>query len=146
MYLFQLLPPIKYPLAGKYYQAHGMSGRVSSNNIVTIARNNGDIVGVARLAPINDYKLLTGVHVDKQHRGLGVASELINLLTYQQTVAYSFAFSHLQPFYEQLGFQLITPDCLPCELAQRFNAYVKQGRKIIAMIRRIHCKGAQNDQ
>jgi len=137
---FQILPPIKYPLASKYYQAHRVGGRVASNNIVTVARNNNDIIGVARLSPVKHLWLLTGVHVDEGHRGQGIASELIVLLTSQQgnlefRAIYSFPYSHLQHFYEQLGFELITPDSLPCELAQRFNAYVKQGRKILAMMR-----------
>jgi N-acetylglutamate synthase-like GNAT family acetyltransferase len=132
---YQLLPPIKFPLVNKYYQAHRAGGRAASNNVVMVARHNNEIVGVARLAPIDQLWFLTGVHVDEGQRCLGIASQLINQLAEQQSCIYSFPFEHLVAFYERLGFQLVTPDSLPCELAQRFNAYVKQGRKILAMIK-----------
>lgn len=101
-----------------------------------VARNNHDIVGVARLVPINSEWFLTGVHVDEPYRNAGIAGELINCLAKQQSVIYSFPYQHLVTFYQRLGFELVTPESLPCELAQRFNAYVKQGREIVVMIRK----------
>ncbi len=100
-----------------------------------VAKDNYDIIGTARLAPIKLHWFLTGVHINERHRGHGIASEIIKQLVSQQPIVYSFPYQHLQHFYSQLGFELVTPDSLPCELAQRFNAYVKQGRKIIAMMR-----------
>lgn len=135
---YQLLPPIKSPLVNKYYKSHrvSVSSSASSNNVIMVARNNHDIVGVARLAPINSEWFLTGVHVDEQYRNAGIAGELINCLVKQQPVIYSFPYQHLVTFYQRLGFELVTPESLPCELAQRFNAYVKQGREIVVMIRK----------
>jgi len=132
---YQLLPAIKAPLINKYYKAHHVSGSAASHNIVMVARYDQAIVGVARLVPIDQLWFLTGVHVDESQRGLGIASELVRQLCIQQKEIYSFPFDYLMPFYKRLGFELVTPDDLPCELAQRFNAYVKQGRKILAMMR-----------
>ena len=133
MITYALLPPIKYPLATKYYQGHGIKNRVSANNIVMVARKDNVIIGVAKLAPVDELWLLTGVHVDSSLRRLGIASELISQLCKQQTTIYSFAYEHLITFYQELGFLLTPPDLLPYELTQRFNAYVKQGRNIVAM-------------
>jgi len=132
---YQLIPTIKSPLVNKYYKLHRVSGSAASHNIIMVARSGHDMVGVAQLAPIDKLWFLTGVHVDENQRGLGIASELVKQLCAQQKEIYSFPFDYLMPLYERLGFELVTPDHLPCELAQRFNAYVKQGRQIIAMIR-----------
>ena len=136
VYSYQLLSPIKYPLAGKYYQAQGSKSRVPSNNIVAVVKHCGEIIGAARLAPIDEYWFLTGVHTNENHRSRGIANTLISILTDQREIIYSFPYQHLVTFYQRLGFELVTPESLPCELAQRFNAYVKQGREIVVMIRK----------
>lgn len=135
MITYSLLPPIKYPLATKYYQNHGIKSRVSGNNIVMVARKENNIIAVAKLAPIEELWFLTGVYVDSSLRGLGIASGLINQISKQQPIVYSFPYAHLVTFYQKLGFLLIAPDLLPYELNQRFHAYVQQGRDIVAMIK-----------
>lgn len=135
MITYEILSQIKYPLVTKYYQKHRINNRASGNNIVTIARYNNDIVGVARLSPINELWFLTGVHVDEIMRHQGIAKNLITMLCDQQPIIYSFPYSHLLSFYEKQSFEMVAFEKLPCELAQRFNAYTKQGRDIIAMMK-----------
>lgn len=131
------LEPIKFPLVNKYYQAQGSNNRASKNQQVVIAKNQeNQIVGVARLSPIDNHWLLTGVHVAQSVRGQGIASQLVNTLCERQSMVFTFAFEHLTALYQGCGFEIIVPADIPCELAQRFNAYVKQGRKIVVMIRK----------
>ncbi len=135
MITYENLSQIKYPLVTKYYQRQRINNRASGNNLVVVARQKNEIIGVARLAPINQLWFLTGVHVDEEMRSQGIAQNLIAMLCQQQNIIYSFPYSHLLSFYEQLGFETVELDKLPCELAQRFTAYVKQGRDIIVMIK-----------
>jgi len=136
MITYSLLPKIQYPLATKYYRSQGIKNRVSSNNLIMVARKDNIIIGVAKLTLIDDLFFLTGVHVDSQLRGQGIASELISQLCRQQSIIYTFPYLHLIDLYQKLGFLHTTEDLLPYELTQRFNAYVKQGRNIVAMIKR----------
>jgi len=136
MITYSLLPKIQYPLATKYYRSKGIKNKASSNNIIMIARDNNVIIGVAKLTLIDDLLFLTGVYVDSQLRGQGIASELIRQLCKQQSTIYTFPYVHLITLYQKLGFLHTTEDLLPYELTQRFNAYVKQGRNIVAMIKR----------
>ena len=102
-----------------------------------VARDKSTIIAVARLSPIiQQYWLLTGVHVGNTYRGQGTASQLIKQLVAPPNQVYTFALSSLRDFYRQLGFIEIAINNLPCELAQRFNAYQQQGRDIIAMIKK----------
>jgi len=135
MITYSLLPKVKYPLATKFYKNHGIKSRVSSDNIVVIARENNVIIGVAKLAPINDLWFLTGVYIDLEQRGQGIGSELITQLCQQKTTIYTFPYAHLTALYQKLGFLNATSDLLPYELTQRFDAYTKQGRNIVAMIK-----------
>ncbi|MGB0834513.1 MAG: GNAT family N-acetyltransferase [Psychrobium sp.] len=135
MYSIEQLPAIMIPLANKYYKTHKVGGSASGNNIVMVARKNGNIVGIARLAPIQEHWFLTGVHVAESERGQGIASQLIKALCGQQPQVYSFPYQHLEAFYNNLGFTLMPPEQIPSEIAARFVAYSKQGRKIVAMIK-----------
>ena len=77
---YQLLAPIKYPLANKFYRAHKARGKASGDDIVWIARDNSSFIAAARLSQIvQQYWLLTGVHVENTYRGQGIASKLIIL-------------------------------------------------------------------
>jgi N-acetylglutamate synthase-like GNAT family acetyltransferase len=135
---YRLLPAIKLPLANKFYREVNARGKASGGDVVSVARDisTGAIVAVARLAPIKDDKLLTGVYVAAPYRQRGIASLLIKHLVHQHPSCYTFALTHLTDFYLRLGFTLVADDDLPCELAQRFKAYRQQGRNILAMIKK----------
>jgi len=133
---FTVLAKEAIPLANKFYQDHGISNRAKGHDLVWVARDKHRMVGAARLTPVcNKYWLLTGVYVGEDYRGHGIASQLISQSLNLTPVVYTFALTHLNAYYRQLGFSDINFNDLPCELAQRFNAYAKQGRKIVAMIK-----------
>ncbi len=130
------LPPIAFPLASKFYKLH-KKGKVSGSDIVWVSRDSGHIIAAARLSLVlPHYRLLTGVFVAPEYRKQGVARDLLQSTCDEPQFIYTFSLQHLQPFYQQLNFELIALDNLPCELAQMFIAYLKQGRKIVAMIRK----------
>jgi N-acetylglutamate synthase-like GNAT family acetyltransferase len=135
---YQPLPAIKLPLANKFYREVNARGKARGGDVIWVARDisTSAIVAVARLAPVKNDRLLTGVYVAAQYRQQGIASQLINSLIHQQPNCYTFALTHLTEFYLRLGFTLVDDGDLPCELAQRFNAYRQQGRNILAMIKK----------
>jgi len=135
-YNYLQLEPIKYPLLNKFYALEKAKSKASSHDIVWITKHLDIIIAAARLAPLpGNYRLLTGVYVAVDYRSQGIARRLVSQCCLNQESIYTFALSPLEAFYQQLGFTTLTASDLPCELAQRFNAYVKQGRKIVAMIK-----------
>ncbi|MDP2560480.1 GNAT family N-acetyltransferase [Psychrobium sp. 1_MG-2023] len=129
------LARLKTPLANKFYASEKARAKARNNELIWVAKFQHTIVACAKLSPVDNHWLLTGVHVCSAYRQQGIAQRLITLLCQEQPIIYTFALSHLASFYQHLGFQHIKPQQLPCELAQRFNAYLKQGRKIIVMIK-----------
>lgn len=104
--------------------------------MVWIAKHQHEIIAACRIMPLPDQsKLLTGVYVNAQFRQQGIASQLVTQASANQTKLFTFALIHLSDFYQTLGFKIMDYNDLPCELAQRFTAYVKQGRQIVAMIK-----------
>ncbi|WP_022946330.1 GNAT family N-acetyltransferase [Pseudoalteromonas ruthenica] len=127
----QRLADIATPLVNKFYQAYGARGRASKADQVWVARADSGIIGAARLLHLSEDLLLVGVFIAPQWRQQGVARELISTVCqHQKQPVFSFIYAHLAAFYLSLGFQP-EPD-LPDELQQRFNAYQRQGRDILA--------------
>ena len=134
----QALVPIQFPLASKFYRQHNNKSKVSGSDIVWVTRYNNDIVAASRLSLVlPNYRLLTNVFVASDYRKQGIAQQLLQHLCDESLLTYTFSLQHLQKLYQQVGFQVVRPDELPCELAQMFVAYVKQGRNIVAMIRHV---------
>ena len=146
---YQQLTAIKLPLVNKFYKQVKARGKASGGDIVWVARDvalcsissyntSAPIIAAARLTPtkLNEYWLLSGVYVAQSHRNQGIASQLITHLVAQQACCYTFALTQLSDFYQRLGFVEVAVGDLPCELAQKFDAYRQQGRNIIAMIKR----------
>jgi predicted GNAT family N-acyltransferase len=88
--------------------------------------------------------LLTGVGVAPHYRGRGYSKLLINnmLLGYREHLCdtpdspsdvYCFAYQHLQPLYESLGFCEYRPTDLPNALYSKWTSYLAQGRSLTCM-------------
>jgi len=135
-YNIQQLDTIAFPLVNKFYRQQKAKSKASGHDTVWVAKEHHKIIAVARITPLPSlHLLLTGVHVSDNYRHQGIARELVTQCCDINESVYTFSLSHLVDFYRQLGFVTLPTDDLPCELAQRFNAYIKQGRKIIAMIK-----------
>ncbi len=81
-----------------------------NNEIVVIAKVNGEKAGIGRLVKINDETAeLGGMYVFKSFRGHGVASEIVkSLLEHRGQFKHIFClpFENLKDFYGKYGFRL----------------------------------------
>lgn len=94
------------------------------NEIIAIAEYEGQRVGLGRLVRIDDRNLeLGGIYVFEQHRGKGIAKEIVEfLLRYvpKEQIVYCIPFEHLAPFYRQFGFLDSNGDGAPKKVVEKF--------------------------
>lgn len=118
-----------------FYAAVGYGGGIASSDLTLCAHVDGKLAGVVRLCPEHGVTVLRGmqVHPAFQRQGIGRL-----LLTHcaphlDQGTAYCLPYDHLTQFYAGAGFH--ASDALPAFLAQRLQAYLASGQKLLAMKR-----------
>lgn len=91
------------------------------------------IVASARLRPIGEYTLLTGMLVHPEYRGQGLAHQLMQLLSDSKNLesTYIFAIPELTHFYQSYHF--IPCETAPNDITQLFNKYRSDDKPLILM-------------
>lgn len=131
----EVLDPIKLPLVARLYKQHYPSGKAKKDELTIVGYLNQQLTAVVRFRSIEHYRLLTGMLVEPEKRGLGLGHELMaycrqEVLTEQD---YCFAYQHLEAFYTQHGFVRTDETNLPNSLKQLFVRYTNSGKKLLAM-------------
>ncbi len=132
---YQLLDPVQLPLVNKFYKLHRVRGRAKRHDVVYVAKVNNEIVAAAKLVNVEQNYLLAGVYTAQNHRGQGIGLGLISTILddtqVQKKTIYTFSYDDVISFYLALGFSLKSQ--LPHALAQLFEVYRSQGRKITVL-------------
>lgn len=131
----EVLDPIKLPLVTRLYKQHYPSGKAKKDELTIVGYLDQQLTAVVRFRSIDHYRLLTGMLVEPEKRGLGLGHELMaycrkEVLTEQD---YCFAYQHLEAFYAQHGFVRTDEANLPNSLQQLFVRYTNSGKKLLAM-------------
>ncbi|MGE8467822.1 MAG: GNAT family N-acetyltransferase [Pseudomonas putida] len=106
--------------------------RSASDGELWVARACGIIAGLS-VAAVGDGYWLTGLFVDPQRRGQGVAGRLVDAALAQVTgPTWLFCHPDLVPFYQRLGFD--TAVTLPEPLAARLQRY-QRSKRLVALAR-----------
>ncbi|MFC5078998.1 hypothetical protein VTH8203_04683 [Vibrio thalassae] len=132
---FGLLDPIKLPIAKKLYKAHYPAGKPKSDErILTLSQNNS-LCALVRFRTIEQYRLMTGMLVLPDSRQQGIGHYFMTQLQQNELTNndYCFALQHLQAFYGQHGFEVISQEALPNSLKQLFSRYIQSGKALAAM-------------
>nr|WP_237732652.1 GNAT family N-acetyltransferase [Shewanella schlegeliana] len=92
-----------------------------------------EIIASARIRPIGQLAILTGMLVHPDFRGQGVGHQLMDAL--QSVIAdgntYIFALAHLEGFYAQHGFYAVSS--APNDIEQLFLKYQGDGERLVLM-------------
>ncbi|AGQ89611.1 N-acetyltransferase [Vibrio parahaemolyticus] len=133
--IIEVLNPIKLPLIKKLYKAHYPSGRAKKDELIITASREGVIVALLRLKTVEQYRLLTGMLVIPEVRGTSVGRTLLEHCENKvfEDGDYCFAFSYLEKYYAQHGFETIDSHELPNSLKMAFQRYVDSGKDLIPM-------------
>ncbi|MCW8349216.1 GNAT family N-acetyltransferase [Vibrio sp. ZSDZ65] len=132
---FDLLAPIKLPLAKKIYKSHYPAAKPKSDERIITAQVGSQLCALVRFRSIENCRLMTGMLVIPDYRLQGVGHKLMQHLVQQELAEqdFCFALAHLETFYCQHGFQTIDKDALPNALKQLFLRYIQGGKSLVAM-------------
>ena len=112
-----------------------MRAQAPKGDIVYIATLNNIIVAALRLHPVNNLHLLRSMCVSAEKRHMGIGSALLAYLQPQlnDLQCYSFPYTHLSNFYSAANFVSYDVDSVPEAISNKFNRYLKNGKKICLM-------------
>ncbi|MFQ4143619.1 GNAT family N-acetyltransferase [Chlorogloeopsis sp. ULAP02] len=121
-----------------FYKQCDYGGDLSEEALIFIAQLEERIVGAVRLCPNTGFFVLRGMQVLAPFQRQGVGTQLLQACTEQlvERVGYCIPWQHLKSFYQQVGFQEVSPIEVPDLLYERFNNYTSRGMNVILMRRR----------
>jgi len=134
---FQWLKKIENPLVKPFYKQYLPYSRPNKAEHIAVLRDNSKegnkIVACARLRPIGELSLLTGMLVSPDHRGQRLGHHILQQMRpkFQSNKTFTFALPHLEQFYCQHDFYPTTQ--APNDILQRFLAYQKQGKELLLL-------------
>ncbi|PKH05784.1 GNAT family N-acetyltransferase [Moritella sp. Urea-trap-13] len=130
---FQWLKKIENPLVKPFYKQYLPYSRPNKAERIAVLKDNNTIVACARLRPIGELMLLTGMLVSPDYRGQQLGHRLLRDMRshFTSDKTFTFALPHLADFYHQHGF---TPtEQAPNDIQQRFLAYQQQGKSLLLL-------------
>lgn len=130
MHIVELLDEIKIPLVNKFYKKHNVRGRANKQDKVWVTYYNNEIVAACRLQDKTDFLFLSTVFVALEHRGKGVAKQLLStLLKSQDKKVNTFAYKNVVDLYCAIGFNQVLTYTLALQVL--FDTY--KHRNIVAL-------------
>lgn len=120
-----------------FYTQCGYGGDLSEEALTLIAQLEGQIVGAVRLCPNIGFFTLRGMQVLAPFQRQGIGKQLLQACADRLTdqICYCIPWQHLRLFYQQVGFQEVSPIEVPDLLHERFDHYISREMKIILMRR-----------
>ena len=130
MHIVELLDELKIPLVNKFYKKHNVRGRANKQDKVWVTYYNDEIVAACRLQDKTDFLFLSTVFVTLEHRGKGVAKQLLStLLKSQDKKINTFAYKNVVDLYCAIGFNQVLTYTLALQVL--FDTY--KHRNIVAL-------------
>jgi N-acetylglutamate synthase-like GNAT family acetyltransferase len=118
-----------------FYSQCGYGGGLNKEDRVLIAQLGEEIIGAVRLCPDNGFSVLRGMQILAPFQRQGIGTQLLRACTEQlvDQVCYCIPWQHLRSFYQQVGFQEVSPVEVPALLRERFDGYIVRGMNVILM-------------
>jgi N-acetylglutamate synthase-like GNAT family acetyltransferase len=118
-----------------FYSQCGYGGSLNKEDRVLIAQLGEEIIGAVRLCPDNGFSVLRGMQILAPFQRQGIGTQLLRACTEQlvDQVCYCIPWQHLRSFYQQVGFQEVSPVEVPALLRERFDGYIVRGMNVIIM-------------
>ena len=124
----------------KFYRQHMPYARLLQKESVCVLSQTdpnhdslGEIIAAARIRPIGQLAILTGMLVHPDFRGQGIGHQLMRELSpvLCDGKTYIFALAHLEGFYGQHGFSAVSS--APNDIAQLFLKYQGSEKELVLM-------------
>jgi len=119
------------------YLRLGYHAGIADDDVVYVARVDGDPVGLVRRARVCDVVMLRGMHIAPAYQRQGVGSRLLRAFAADLPPAdcYCIPFAHLTRFYAQVGFAAIDESDAPECLREHVARYRAEGHSVLLMRR-----------
>jgi len=123
------------PLVKQFYKKNGMRAQAPKGDLIFTASQDNKIIAALRLHPVQGHYLLRSMCVASEIRHQGIGTALLQHLqkTLAEVECYSFPFSHLVKFYNRANFVACDISSVPEAIADKFNRYINNGKKICLM-------------
>lgn len=120
-----------------FYSQCGYGGGLNKEDRVLIAQLGEEIIGVVRLCPDDGFSVLRGMQILAPFQRQGIGTRLLRACAEElvDQVCYCIPWQHLRSFYQQAGFQEISPVEVPALLHERFDGYIFRRMNVILMRR-----------
>lgn len=118
-----------------FYSQCGYGGGLNEEDRVLIAQLGEEIIGAVRLCPDDGFFVLRGMQILAPFQRQGIGTQILRVCTEQliDQVCYCIPWRHLRSFYQQVGFQEVSPAEVPALLRERFDGYIFRRMKVILM-------------
>jgi N-acetylglutamate synthase-like GNAT family acetyltransferase len=120
-----------------FYRRCDYGGGLSEKDLILIAQSEAQIIGAVRLCSEAGFFVLRGMQVLAPFQRQGIGKQLLQSCTEHliDRVCYCIPWQHLKSFYQQEGFQEVSPNRVPVLLCERFNNYISREMNVILMCR-----------
>jgi N-acetylglutamate synthase-like GNAT family acetyltransferase len=120
-----------------FYSQCGYGGGLNKEDRILIAQLGEEIIGAVRLCPENGFSVLRGMQILAPFQRQGIGTQLLRVCAGQlvDRVCYCIPWQHLRSFYQQVGFQEVSPVEVPALLSKRFDGYIFRGMNVILISR-----------
>ena len=119
------------------YSAWGYGGGIAPGDTAWLAEASGELIGVVRVAAEHGTLVLRGMRIAEQWRRLGIGARMLTTvgLWLDGRECYCVPYTHLVPFYGQIGFVEIADDDAPTFLSSRVTEYKHRSLDVRIMVR-----------
>lgn len=118
----------------QFYKREKHKGSASGDEQVFYIHQQDEVIAAVRLVPHEGYFWLRSLYVKEALRGQSLGRQLLTVV--HQLIdlpIYCFPYTHLENFYGQCNYQLLSSEQLPANLQQLFKRYQGKGSHIICM-------------
>ena len=130
----EVLDSVKLPLVSRLYKSYYRSGKAKKDELIIVGTVDKQMIAVVRFKSVEENRLLTGMLVVPEFRSQGLAHQLMSYCEQHvlQSGDFCFAYSELESFYQQHGFQIVVLSHLPNSLKNSFERYSRT-KKLVPM-------------
>ena len=129
------IPTLQFPLVNRFYKANGDKGKARGGERVFALKQQADLLAAVRACPEAEGYLLRSVCVARHARGSGFGKKLLQQARQQlgDAPSWCFPYGYLLSFYQQAGFEAVSPGRVPASVAQRYQRYHLKHHDLLLM-------------
>ena len=130
--------PKDFDNIARFYRETGYTPEIHCEDDFWVAKDMGELLGVARLCEENGFLVLRGMQVATEKQRTGIGTALLNIITSYtgSRECYCIPYQELVSFYNQGGFIEVDPAGCPAFLADRAARYRRKlDREVVIMLK-----------